>query len=298
MGWEELARSTWGTVKNPDAVRHARALPTLAGAAAIYDQDTAEHSLRVAHTSVCIAGLLDLSEKEIQTVWWAAMLHDFGKLTARVEVLRQVGPINEADRRELREHPAVGCDLLLALSPVLAPIAVAVRAHHERWDGSGYPDGLEGEQIPLLGRIIAVADAFDSMSRPRPQRPGAVDASEATDELRRWSGRKFDPMIVPLVVELCNNGRVVDATGVLLSVQHLPEAVRFPQLSTLSARQWEVLSHLMRGERVRTIADKLFVSESTVRNHLSAIFERFGVHSQADLLALLSGGDEVITLKG
>ena len=78
----------------------------------------------------------------------------------------------------------------------------------------------------------------------------------------------------------------------------MPEAVRFPQLSTLSARQWEVLSHLMRGERVRTIADKLFVSESTVRNHLSAIFERFGVHSQADLLALLSGGDEVITLKG
>jgi HD-GYP domain-containing protein (c-di-GMP phosphodiesterase class II) len=245
-----------------------------------------------------MAGLLNLSEQEILTVWWAAMFHDVGKLTMRVEVLRQVGPLDEADERELRAHPAVGSDLLLAVSPALAPIAAAVRAHHERWDGSGYPDGLKGDRIPLLGRIIAVASAFDSLTRPRPYRPGAVGAPEAIGELRRWSGRKFDPMIVPLVVELHNNGRVVDATGVLHSVQHLPEAVRFPQLNALSARQWEVLSHLMRGERVRTIADKLFVSESTVRNHLSAVFERFGVHSQVQLLALLSGSDEIITLNG
>ena len=168
-----------------------------------------------------------------------------------VEVLHQVGPLDEADELELRAHPAVGGDLLLAVSPALAPIAAAVRAHHERWDGSGYPDGLKGDQIPLLGRIIAVASKLDSLTRPRPYGPGAMGAAGAIDELRRWSGRKFDPMIVPLVVELCNNGRVVDATGVLLSVQHLPEAVRFPQLSTLSARQWEVLSHLM-PRRART----------------------------------------------
>jgi HD-GYP domain-containing protein (c-di-GMP phosphodiesterase class II) len=282
----------------PDAVTQPQSLRTLDGVATIYDEDTAEHSLRVAHTSACIAGLLNFSEQETLTVWWAAMFHDVGKLTVRVEVLRQVGPLNEADCRELREHPAVGCDLLLALSPVLAPIAVAVRAHHERWDGNGYPDGLKGEQIPLLGRIIAVADAFDSMTRPRPYRHGAVDASEAIDELRRWSGRKLDPRIVSLVGELHHQGRLADASAVLQSVRHLPEAVRFPQLSALSARQWEVLSHLMRGKRVRAIAKELLVSESTVRNHLSAIFERFGVHSQAELVALLSGSDEVITLKG
>jgi DNA-binding NarL/FixJ family response regulator len=131
------------------------------------------------------------------------------------------------------------------------------------------------------------------MTRARPYKSGAVDALEAIDELRRWSGSKFDPLIVPLVAELHRNGRIVGTTAVLDSVQHLPEAARFPQLSALSARQWEVLSHLMRGERVRTIADALFVSQSTVRNHLSAIFERFGVHSQAQLVALLSGSDEM-----
>jgi HD-GYP domain-containing protein (c-di-GMP phosphodiesterase class II) len=276
----------------PNAVTQPQSLPPLNGAAAIYDYDTAEHSLRVAHTSVSIAGLLNLSEQEILTVWWAAMFHDVGKLTAPVEVLRKMGPLDEAEWQELRAHPAVGGHMLLAVSPVLAPIAAAIRAHHERWDGSGYPDGLKGDQIPLLGRIIAVASAFDSMTRPRPFRRGAVDVPEAIAELRRWSGHKFDPRIVRLVVKLHHHGRVADANTVLRNVQHLPEAVRFPQLSALSARQWEVLSHLMRGERVRTIANELFISQTTVRNHLSAIFELFGVHSQAELVALLSGDDD------
>ena len=93
-------------------------------------------------------------------MWWAAMFHDVGKLAMPVEVLHQVGPLDEADEPELRAHPAIGGDLLLAVSPALAPMAAAVRAHHERWDGAGFPDGLKGEQIPLLGRIIAVASSL------------------------------------------------------------------------------------------------------------------------------------------
>jgi DNA-binding CsgD family transcriptional regulator len=184
--------------------------------------------------------------------------------------------------------------MLLAASPALAPMAAAVRAHHERWDGAGFPDRLKGERIPIGGRIIAVASAFDSMTRPRPNRPGVLGVAEAIAELRRWSGRKFDPRIVPLIVKLHHHGRVAEANAVLLGVQQLPDAIRFPQLGALSARQWEVLSHLMHGQRVQTIADELFISRTTVRNHLSAIFELFGVHSQAELVAILSGDHEAI----
>lgn len=204
----------WGVVAGPTAhapnvASSSPVLPALEGAVTIYDRDTARHSAQVAATSAAMARRLNLSEAELQTVWWAATLHDLGKLSVRVEVLHKLGRLDEAEWAEVRRHPAVGSDLLLALSTSLGPIALAVRAHHERWDGSGYPDGLRGEGIPLLGRVIAIADAFDSMTRRRPYRARALVASEAVRAIQDQSGRQFDPLLVALFVELQDNGLIV-----------------------------------------------------------------------------------------
>ena len=126
-----------------------------------------------------------------------------------VDVLHKVGPLDEAEWSQIRRHPAIGYDLLLAISPSLAPIAATGRAHHERWDGGGYPDRLAGEDIPLSGRIVAVADAFDSMIRRRPYRAEVVAAADAISELQRQSGSQLDPRLVRGFVELHNNGQIV-----------------------------------------------------------------------------------------
>jgi HD-GYP domain-containing protein (c-di-GMP phosphodiesterase class II) len=196
-------------VTPPKAFDSGSSLPALDGAVTLYDRDTAEHSARVAYASAALARRLGLEDQEMQTVWWAATLHDLGKLGVPVEVVRKVGPLDEAEWSEMRRHPIVGGDLLLAISPSLAPIAAAVRAHHERWDGLGYPDQLAGEDIPLLGRLIAIADTFDSMTRSRPYRRDVFAAADAIGELQRQSGSQFDPCLVPLFVELHNEGQIV-----------------------------------------------------------------------------------------
>ncbi|MDQ1494328.1 MAG: hypothetical protein QOG69_811 [Actinomycetota bacterium] len=195
---------------NPrEADTNPTSLPALEGAITIYDRHTGEHSARVAYASADLARRLGLSNPEVQTVWWGAALHDLGKLGVPIDVLRKVGPLAEAEWSQIHRHPAIGYDLLLAISPSLAPIAAAVRAHHERWDGGGYPDRLAGEDIPLSGRIVAVADAFDCMVRRRPYRAEVLAAEDAISELQRQSGSQFDPCLVLLFVELHNNGQIV-----------------------------------------------------------------------------------------
>ncbi len=152
---------------------------------------------------------LGLSDEAVQTVWWAAALHDLGKLAVPIEVLRKVGPLDESEWKEMRRHPAVGADLVLSASASLAPIAEAIRAHHERWDGSGYPDGLIGEDIPLLGRIIAIVDAFDAMTHVRSYRSRIRSGAEGVAELQYQSGSQFDAHLVSVFVELHDDGQLV-----------------------------------------------------------------------------------------
>jgi two-component system cell cycle response regulator len=140
------------------------------------------------------AEALGLAPEEVERVRHASELHDVGKVAIPDAILGKPGPLTEEEWAFVRRHPVIGERIILA-APALAPVASLVRASHERWDGAGYPDNLQGDAIPIGARIIAVADAFAAMTAGRPYRP-ARTVEEALDELRREAGAQFDPAVV------------------------------------------------------------------------------------------------------
>jgi HD-GYP domain-containing protein (c-di-GMP phosphodiesterase class II) len=127
----------------------------------------------------------------------AAELHDVGKMAVPDEILNKPGPLDRVEMGFIRQHTIVG-ERILAAAPSLSPVARIVRASHERWDGSGYPDGLKRDQIPLGARIVAACDAYYAMTSDRPYQ-AAVPESAALAELRRCAGTHFDPAVVDAV---------------------------------------------------------------------------------------------------
>jgi HD-GYP domain-containing protein (c-di-GMP phosphodiesterase class II) len=158
------------------------------------------HSSRVAWWSTRIANQLKCHPIEIRQVHLAAMLHDIGKLAVPGAVLQKAGPLSDTEWQLMRLHPTIGASILYSLNDISA-IAPIVITHQEKFNGSGYPRGLQGEQIPLSGRILAVADAYDAMTTQRVYRP-ARPACEALLELERLSGSHFDPMVVEAFINL------------------------------------------------------------------------------------------------
>ena len=174
----------------------ARLLPAFGNAMVAYHRGTAQHSERVGSDARAIGVELRLPDDDLEILHWAGLLHDVGKLSVPEEILNKLDPLSPEDWITVRRHCAVGSDLLLTISPGLGPIAAAVRSHHERFDGSGYPDGLVGTAIPLHGRIVAVADVFDALTHPRSYRPRAYEATDAMEHLTSASGRLYDPDVV------------------------------------------------------------------------------------------------------
>jgi len=177
----------------PDRAARFRAAASLARAVDARDVYTGSHSQRVAELAARTARRLGLPEEEVELTRLAASLHDLGKLAIPEEILRKPGPLTEPERLVLERHPQIGFRMLESLG--VDPVADWVLHHHERWDGSGYPDGLPGDRIPLGARIIFVADAYDAMTSERVYR-GRVEAEEAIAELKRCAGSQFDPDIV------------------------------------------------------------------------------------------------------
>jgi HD-GYP domain-containing protein (c-di-GMP phosphodiesterase class II) len=186
-------------------------LSALHGAEALYCAGTATHSARVGLICGLIAETLGLSEPDVDAMRWVGMLHDIGKLAVRVEVLRKAGPLTSEEWEEVKKHPIVGSDLLLAFSPNLAAVALGVRAHHERWDGSGYPDGRDGIDIPVFGRIVAISDVFDALTHKRGYRPGKFSHREAVEFVIEGASREFDPEIVRVFAELERRGAIAQS---------------------------------------------------------------------------------------
>jgi len=163
-----------------------------------FDEETNGHQKRTAELSGGIGARLLLEGPRLRTLVTAALLHDVGKLFVPKGLLIRPGPLTAEERKLVRDHSSKG-EIWLRQRGVPGEVAAIVRWHHERWDGSGYPDRLSGEQIPLESRILAVADAVDAMVSLRPYHPGRTLA-EVRRILREESGGAFDPAVVEAAV--------------------------------------------------------------------------------------------------
>lgn len=190
-------------------------LQTMEGLAAIVDQRdpyTAGHSRRVSEYSVAIATHMGLSKKEIEHVRWSALLHDLGKIGVPDAVLLKNGPLDPEERAIINGHPTIA-QRILGPVEAMAPITPCVLHHHERWDGRGYPDGLAGTAIPLLSRVIAVADTFDAMTTDRPYRI-ALSIEEAKRRLIEGAGVQWDVRCIDAAVALIERSLLVPPKNV------------------------------------------------------------------------------------
>jgi HD-GYP domain-containing protein (c-di-GMP phosphodiesterase class II) len=170
------------------------------------DPATRGHGTRVTMLAEAIAVRLGWDDVRIEGLRLGARLHDVGKLAISTRVLAKPGPLDEHEVRLVRTHPLVGARLVGAVGGRLAALPY-VLYHHERWDGGGYPTGRAGEDIPLEGRVLAVADAYDAMTSNRPYRR-AVSSERALEEVERCAGTQFDPAVAALFVEAWAAGRL------------------------------------------------------------------------------------------
>lgn len=190
---------------------HAKTLSTLASTVELRDEPTGGHCTRVAHNARTLAQVLGLDEEGQRTVYWAGLLHDLGKTAVAERILQKPAGLTEDEWTEMRRHSVIGAELLESVSPDFRDIAAGVRAHHERWDGGGYPDGLAADDIPLVGRIVTVVDVFEALTCMRPYRRPA-SAADALAHLREGAGTQFDPALIPLFEDLYWKGLIHTAT--------------------------------------------------------------------------------------
>jgi diguanylate cyclase (GGDEF)-like protein/putative nucleotidyltransferase with HDIG domain len=178
--------------RDEDAIRGS--LEVLALLVDERDTNTGSHASEVADLAGRLAVELGCDQSQSSAIRMAARLHDIGKVAVPDAIFMKPGPLTGPEKAVMKQHPVVGGDIL-SLIPAVRSIAPWVRAHHERWDGTGYPDGLAGEEIPLEGRILAVADALDAMVSERPYSE-PMDEAEALSEVVRCAGAQFDPLVV------------------------------------------------------------------------------------------------------
>ena len=232
-----LLVTRWATEQyNEQQLAHDATVRTLVQAVEIKDLYTRGHSERVAEASGLIAQQLRMAPDRTAVLRHAAILHDVGKLGVPTRLLRKTGQLDSAEFAAIRLHPTRGVDVVRDIA-FLDEAYSAILHHHERMDGKGYPSGLAGAQIPRFARIIAVADAFDSMTSTRSYR-GARSVPAALTELRRCAGAQFDPVIVDAmeraVAELARSGQCWLGDGTVPRPDEPDRAVPAPGPGTLA----------------------------------------------------------------
>jgi hypothetical protein len=198
----ELAQLAAASLEERDLRARAEAIieagvDVLARAVDIRDDYTGRHSADVGSLARRVGERIGMTTAQLAVLEWAARLHDVGKLGVPDAILQKPGPLDEREWEVMRRHPEWGAEMV-ARVPGLEELARLVGAHHERWDGSGYPDGLAGEAIPLASRVISVCDAFEAMVSRRPYR-APLTVESALRELLASAGSQFDPHVVAAV---------------------------------------------------------------------------------------------------
>ena len=163
------------------------------------DRFTAGHCNRMRFLSVELGRHVGLTPEEMEVLEYASLLHDLGNIKISETILNKNGPLTAPECFEIRRHPTIG-ERMLRVIPLMERVARVIASHHESYDGTGYPKGLKGADIPIMSRIIAVADAFDAMSSDRPYRKG-LELEVVLGELTRAAGTQFDPELVKIFIE-------------------------------------------------------------------------------------------------
>jgi hypothetical protein len=223
---EEKIHAAKAAAKTDTPSTAAARLLELVAALNVHDRLTRGHCERVRAYAVMIGGELGLSKDDLDLLNWAALLHDVGKLRVPTEILTKVGPPSHREWEVLHQHPQFGEELVEPIRGWLGTWTSAVGFHHERWDGNGYPHELAGEAIPLAGRIVAVADAFDVMTSARSYKEAGV-APDARKELARCAGTQFDPHVVRAFLNVSLR-RMRFVMGPLSWLAHAPLLARLP----------------------------------------------------------------------
>jgi putative nucleotidyltransferase with HDIG domain len=227
---QQLARQRLdGSTDDDDSVGPATLVLALMANLAAHDKRTRGHCERVRAYNDLLAEELGLPDAARDRLRWAALIHDIGKLTVSQHLLNKPGRPTTTEWEHLRAHPTRGAEIIAPLAGWLGPWATAIEQHHERWDGTGYPHGLAGNEISFGARIVAVADAFEVMTSVRPYaRPVSAEAARA--ELAECAGTQFDPMVVRAFLNV-SLGRLRKAMSPLLLLSLAPLFARMPRAS-------------------------------------------------------------------
>lgn len=304
----EKVRSDHQHIARLNEMNHA-VITSLAMAIDAKDRYTCSHVNRVREYAVAIARQLNLSDDDLEAIRIAALLHDIGKLGIPEQILSKPDRLTAEEFEIVKTHVTLGA---MILEPVRFPWPVVpiVLAHHERWDGTGYPKGLAGEEIPIGGRIVAIADVFDALTSARPYRT-AMTKEEAIAFIRSQSGRQFDPKVVealvavlPAVEERLRQMELLDeaaTSGQSETATDRAEIVRLPTLSPEPRIAAEVLERISRsGEETLALYELMDLitarpDTETMLELIAAKVGRFVPHSTCVIYLVTEEGEELET---